>query len=35
MATTTHIGSHDASFADAERSFDGFLAALRQKLAAY
>ena len=35
MATTTHIGTHDARFADAERSFDGFLAALRQKLAAY
>ncbi|PJN94394.1 hypothetical protein CNY89_14795 [Amaricoccus sp. HAR-UPW-R2A-40] len=29
------MGSHDARFADAERSFDGFLAALRQKLAAY
>lgn len=35
MATTTRIGSHDARFADKERSFDGFLAALRQRLAAY
>ena len=35
MATTTHIAPIAAGFAGVERSFDGFLAAARQALAAY